>query len=396
MSETRDLGVPVLVLLAGLGVAAWGLSAGDAWPALLAAAIGVAGGGACLRLTLAKAVGRSTWLAIGCLFLVAAVAPAFPDRRLGLVAWGLGALAIAFRTRTLPQGARTALLVAAVLFTGLAAWAVVSGRERLQTAAGLALAGAFACATNVVSSRPRAPAPPPMGPLVAVFGGSFDPFHAAHRAICESVLRAVDRLLVVVAARPPHKSGEREPTPFHHRVAMSRLGVEGLPRTEVLEIEGRRDGPSYTVDTLEALRRLYPPGTRFRLVLGADSLQDLPLWHDWEGILDRADLFVAVRPGHDVEPPPEFEGRNAPITRLEMHPIDCASSEIRRRIAAGEEVGGMLTPAVAAYVRDHGLYRESVASGDAAGGPGGGPEVPGTPSGDPPTTSVPPSREPPA
>ncbi|HVG93003.1 MAG TPA: nicotinate (nicotinamide) nucleotide adenylyltransferase [Planctomycetota bacterium] len=366
MSETRDLGVPLVVLLAGLGVAAWGLATGAAWPAILAAVVGLVGGAGCLRLTLAKTTGRSVFLAIGCLFLIAAAAPPFDDRRLDLVSFGLGGLALAFRTRTLPDRARIALLVAAAVFTALAAAAVVSGRASLRGAAGLALAGAFACAVNVVSSRPRAPAPPPVGPLVAVFGGSFDPFHAGHRAICESVLRAVDRLLVVVAARPPHKVGEREPTPFHHRVAMSRLGVEGLPRTEVLEIEGRRDGPSYTVDTLEALRRLYPPGTRFRLVLGADSLQDFPLWHDWEGILDRADLFVAVRPGHDLDPPPEFEGRNAPITRLEMHPVEASSTEIRRRVTAGDEVGGMLTPAVAAYVADHALYQEVPAS-DVAG-----------------------------
>ena len=104
-----------------------------------------------------------------------------------------------------------------------------------------------------------------------------------------------------------------DPTPFHHRVAMARLGTEGLPRIEVLELEGRREGPSYTVDTLEALRKLYPQGTTFRLILGADSLQDFPLWHDWEGILDRATLLVAARPGSEIEPPPEFEGRNAPI-----------------------------------------------------------------------------------
>jgi len=211
---------------------------------------------------------------------------------------------------------------------------------------------------------------------IAVFGGSFDPFHRAHRAIAEAVLKVANRLLVVVAARPPHKEGTREPSPFHHRVALARLGLEGLPRVEVLELENRRDGPSYTVDTLDALRRLYPPGTLFRLVLGADSFQDFPLWKDWEGILDRADLLVAARPGSDVQPPPEFEGRNAPVTVLEVDADPVSSSEIRRRVAAGESLGDLVSPSVAAYLRDHALYSGSTskpedpeAGGNEAGAP---------------------------
>jgi nicotinate-nucleotide adenylyltransferase len=134
----------------------------------------------------------------------------------------------------------------------------------------------------------------------------------------------------------------------------------------VLELEGRREGPSYTVDTLDALRRLQPAGTRFRLVLGADAFQDFPMWHDWEGILDRADLLVAARPGHDVEPPPEFEGRNAPVEVLETPALDVSSTDLRRRLGAGKPVGEDVSPAVAAYVRDHGLYREEAAAAPSA------------------------------
>jgi nicotinate-nucleotide adenylyltransferase len=190
-----------------------------------------------------------------------------------------------------------------------------------------------------------------------VFGGSFDPFHRAHRAICEAALKIASRVLVVVSANPPHKEGSREMTPFHHRVAMARLGVEGLARTEVLELEGRRAGPSFTVDTLEALRKTFPPGTRFKLILGADMLQDFPLWHDWEGILERASLLVAQRPGYEVDPPPEFEGRNAPIEGLEIPAIDVSSTDVRRRIEADEDLGERVSPAVRAYLQDHALYR---------------------------------------
>lgn len=147
---------------------------------------------------------------------------------------------------------------------------------------------------------------------------------------------------------------------------MARIGVEGLPRIEVVEIENRREGLSYTIDTLEALRRMYPPGTQFRLLIGGDSFQDFPLWKDWEGILDRATLLVAARPGYDLASPPEFEGRNAPVEQLDVPPNPVSSSEVRRRVAAGESIAGLVSPAVAAYIKDHALYQigtETTSSG---------------------------------
>lgn len=356
MSETRDLGVPLLVLLAGLGVLGWDLSAGAGGIASLAGVAAVLGAGGTLAFTLRKDSLRATALAFASLLFLAGLSPAFASSRLATVPWALGCLAVAFRVRTLPMRVRQALLAGAAVLALLGVFAALGPRASLRPVAGLALAGAFACIVNVFASRPRPEAPAPVGPTIGVFGGSFDPFHVGHRAICEAALKVVSRLLVVVSARPPHKAGNREMTPFHHRVAMSRLGIEGLGRVEIVELEGKRDGPSYTVETLDVLRRLYPPGTVFRLILGADSLQDFPLWRDWEGILERADLLVARRPGCDLEPPPEFEGRNAPITPLEFPAVTASSTEIRRRIAAGESPGSMLTPAVAAYVRDHGLY----------------------------------------
>jgi nicotinate-nucleotide adenylyltransferase len=153
-----------------------------------------------------------------------------------------------------------------------------------------------------------------------------------------------------------------ERTDFHHRVAMTRLGVEGLPRTEVLELEGKRLGPSYTVDTLDALRKTHPPEARFRLLMGADMYQSFPTWHDWEGILERVTLLVARRPGYDVEPPPEFEGRNIPVDVLEVAEIDVSSSDLRADLAAGRGTGERISPAVRAYVEDHGLYRGAPAA----------------------------------
>jgi nicotinate-nucleotide adenylyltransferase len=347
---------------------------------VLAFVLALAGSGGALAWTLSKKYVRALLLAVAVLLFLAAASPA----RFGwtrTVPWGLAALAAASAPASLAPRTRGVLLaLAAVLAVGGVAAAVRLGPFP-KSLAPLAWAGALASAAWIVASRVRPAAPGPKGPTVAVFGGSFDPFHRAHRALAEAALKTADRLLLVVAARPPHKgaapSSGRAPTPFHHRVAMARLGIEGMPRTEVSEIEGRREGPSYPVDTLEALRRLYPPGTRFRLVLGADSFHDFPLWHDWEGILDRADLLVAARPGFDLEPPPEFEGRNSPVEALPVPALDVSSTTLRERVRTSAPTGEDLSPAVAAYVRDHGLYRDAAvppdgdaeSSASASGGP---------------------------
>jgi nicotinate-nucleotide adenylyltransferase len=371
MSERRDLWIPALVAAAGLAVLGWDVAAGCVLAGVAAGALGLGAAGAVLALALRKARGRGASLGLSALLFLAALSPAFPSRRLALASFGLAALAGAVHPRNLPLSTRRTLLVGAGVL-GLLAVLVLGGLAPVAKAAALpALAGAFAAALFAVTSRPRPEAPGPRGPVIAVFGGSFDPFHRAHRAIAEAVLKVANRLLVVVSARPPHKAGDREPTPFHHRVALARLGVEGLPRTEVLELENRREGPSYTVDTLDVLRKLNPPGTVFRLVLGGDSFHEFPLWHDWEGILERADLLVAARPGFDLEPPPEFEGRNVPVQRLDVDADPVSSSEVRRRVAAGESLGELVSPAVAAYVRDHGLYRGFAGGSEGAPAEGG-------------------------
>ena len=161
------------------------------------------------------------------------------------------------------------------------------------------------------------------------------------------------------AGQAPHKRGGKSPTEFHHRVAMARLGVEGLPRVEVLELEGRRSGPSYTIDTLDVLRSSHAAGTRFVLLVGADMYQDLPNWREWERIVGEATLLVAARPGWDLEAPPEFEGRNVVVERLDAPLVDVSSTELRADLGAGRPVGERMAPAVVAYVRDHGLYDDA-------------------------------------
>jgi len=357
VSEKRDLWMPLVLALVGLGLLAWNLSSGARGSVVagaLAAAAGLVAAGACMPLRLNRGQGRMVAFGFGALLCLMSAWPglAFPS---GVVPWWVAGLAFVRPLREARQRTRVLLLGGAGLCAVLAllAWRGVLP----PTLAWLFLAAAFHLGVHVLASRPIAVQAAPVGPSVAVFGGTFDPFHQGHRALVEAAVRQTDRVLVVVAGMPPHKRDDNGRTAFHHRVAMTRLGVEGLHRVEVLELEGRRPGPSYTVDTLTKLARSYPAGTRFKLILGADSFEEFPTWHDWEGILERSTLLVAPRPGHELDVPPEFEGRNMPVERLESALVDVSGTRLREILAADGDVGEVLAPAVRAYVRDHHLYQ---------------------------------------
>ena len=118
---------------------------------------------------------------------------------------------------------------------------------------------------------------------LGLFGGTFDPIHLGHLILAEQCREAcrLDRVWFVVAGAPPHKGGDR--TPVSHRIEMARIAIAGHQAFEVSEIEARRPGPHYSVDTLEAVHRERPGDDLFFLI-GADSLVDLPTWRDPAGI----------------------------------------------------------------------------------------------------------------
>src|SRR5690349_14323222 len=133
---------------------------------------------------------------------------------------------------------------------------------------------------------------------IGVFGGTFDPVHYGHLIIAEQAREQaeLDQVWFVPAARPPHKS-DRQVTPFDRRAEMLSLALAGHEdKFRVLPIEKDRPGPSFTADTLDALHAEHPQHDFF-LLLGADALKDVPIWHDPLRIIDRATLLVAGRPG---------------------------------------------------------------------------------------------------
>jgi nicotinate-nucleotide adenylyltransferase len=182
-----------------------------------------------------------------------------------------------------------------------------------------------------------------IGETWAVFGGSFDPPHVAHTLVAAYVRAAYPVTRVLVTPTGTHAFG-KQLAPFADRVAMCRLAFADLRAVELSTIEETLPKPNLTVDTLTALHER-DPEVALRLVLGTDLRSETHAWHDFARISQLAPPIWIERQGH---------GRGD--TQLALP--DISSSEVRRRLAAGEPTDGLLGPAVADYVARHGLYRD--------------------------------------
>ncbi len=174
--------------------------------------------------------------------------------------------------------------------------------------------------------------------MTLVFGGTFDPPHVGHLALVEGAKRhfGVERVLVLVVADPGHRDVVAS---ADDRLALARAAFPG----EDVEL----DEHPRTIDMLRA-RRLNDPV----LVIGSDQLRDFRTWKEPQAVLELARLAVAARPGFVAEAPP------AGVTFFEMEPSPVSSTDIRRRVAAGEPIDGLVPPAVAAEIVRLGLYRD--------------------------------------
>jgi nicotinate-nucleotide adenylyltransferase len=191
-----------------------------------------------------------------------------------------------------------------------------------------------------------------------VFGGAFDPPHAAHLALLQSAISTLglDELRVVPTGQAWHKA--RVLSDAHHRLAMTRLAFASVPRVLVDPRETQRTGPSYTVDTLRELKAL-PEGVDLFLIIGEDQARALPTWHDWGDVLQLAIICVAER--KDIMgSQPRFmapKAHESRFRRLPMPALPISATDIRARIAAHQSVVPLVCEPVARYIDDHHLYQ---------------------------------------
>jgi nicotinate-nucleotide adenylyltransferase len=209
---------------------------------------------------------------------------------------------------------------------------------------------------------------------LGVFGGTFNPVHVGHLRVAEEVREtlALPRILWIPAADPPHK--HESIAAAAHRLEMVRLATAPNPCFEVEDLELRRDGPSYTVDTVRALRTRHREA-RLWLVLGADAVDEIGTWHQPEVLFELASVAVVPRPGEQEAPlerrlpqrlmapfrvgprglehPSGHEVREIPVSQLSI-----SASDLRERIARGGSVRYLVPDPVIDYIQKHRLYRE--------------------------------------
>jgi nicotinate-nucleotide adenylyltransferase len=192
---------------------------------------------------------------------------------------------------------------------------------------------------------------------LGVLGGTFDPIHNGHLAIAAKAREQLnlDGVLFLPAGQPWRK--DREITAAEHRLAMVRLAIKDEPAYELSTVEVERAGPSYTVETLEELARLYP-NHDLALILGEDALVDLPNWQDAARIPELALLVVAPRTGRvpKDETWRAMPGISDRAVWLDMDPVSVSSTSVRARVRRGRSVRDMVPPAVEEYFRANRLY----------------------------------------
>lgn len=197
---------------------------------------------------------------------------------------------------------------------------------------------------------------------IGILGGTFDPPHVGHLWLATLAADAIglDRVLFMPAAQPPHKGG-RLVTSAADRLLMTRLAVAGDDAFDLTIIEMERPGPSYTIDSVVELQRTYGTDASLYLLMAADSLAQIDTWRQPDELLDRIEWVVGPRPG---APAPErstlearFGEKAGRIHLLEGPSLDVSSTQIRRRVAAGQAIRYLVPRGVEELIVDRGLYR---------------------------------------
>jgi nicotinate-nucleotide adenylyltransferase len=196
---------------------------------------------------------------------------------------------------------------------------------------------------------------------LGILGGTFDPIHVGHLAVAKGAIECarLDRVLFVPSAQPPHRAAALASA--EDRLAMTKLAIEGEPSLEVSDVEVRRGGRSYTVDTLNELHRAHPDDELF-LILGWDAARLFRTWHEPERVAALASVVIVDRPGVGQPDLSELAGIGldpARVIKCHFPTPDVSGSALRRAVAARQPVTGQVPPAVELYIAERNLYGDN-------------------------------------
>jgi len=194
----------------------------------------------------------------------------------------------------------------------------------------------------------------------AIYGGSFDPIHNGHLAFAKAAVEqlGLDELLLIPSAESPHKQGQMRAT-GQQRLEMCRLAAEGLPNVTVSDIEIARGGVSYTYDTV---REFSKPNEPLYLLVGSDQFPTVNRWKYGVLLVQRVIIVGGWRGAEEREQmeraADHLRACGCGVELIEFDPVEISSTDLRQKLARGEDTGDYLPEAVKKYIREHGLYRD--------------------------------------
>lgn len=198
---------------------------------------------------------------------------------------------------------------------------------------------------------------------IGLMGGTFNPIHIGHLVTAEEAFYQfkLDEIIFIPSGQPPHKI-DGEIAPAEDRYLMTVIATASNPHFTVSRIEIDRKGPSYTVDTLREMKKIYGEETELFFITGADAIIEILTWKDPEIIADMCEFIAATRPGYSLKRFEELHlvgsAKLPKVHFMEIPALAISSTDIRRRVKEGRPVKYLLPDGVAAYLMKRGLYRK--------------------------------------
>jgi nicotinate-nucleotide adenylyltransferase len=189
---------------------------------------------------------------------------------------------------------------------------------------------------------------------IGILGGTFDPIHTGHLVLADELREKLklERVIFIPSASPPHKT-DHELSSATHRFEMTKLALKGNSHFSVSDIELKREGLSYTVETLRKLKELYKDSEIYFLT-GSDVLDEITTWKEPDEIYRLAKIVIGIRPGFDEFDPEDHFAKRSIIIRITG--VDVSSSHIREKVAKGESIKYLVPSEVGEYIRRKNLY----------------------------------------